>query len=378
MLENSLSKFRYFKDDPSQLNIDIADYDSSKASIKNNENLRNLLSSSAKVSKEIFPEISQSIKLVLEKLKIKNNFNFFVTANHIDTNASCISSPDLNSAEIILTSKLIELLNYDELKFIIGHEIAHFYFQHYLYPSPSSAKNRISYLTYLNFSRAAEISCDRIGLLASGILENSLKAMLKILTGLGEKHLKFNFSSYLDQLRELKEIKGNSDLIYSTHPTLLNRMQALIWFSMSNEYLNFIGSQNKSTYSLKHIDEKIDLSIKKIIGNELIELNKDIFSRCLMWGALGLFLADKNFNKKEQELFEKNFGKKNLDSIKSLIKISSPKSIADKINQTLNEASAFIKEDKNKLLKELEKISLIASGEKKEVEEVFIKFKKLI
>lgn len=378
MLENSLSKFRYFKDDPSQLNIDIADYDSSKASIKNNENLRNLLSSSAKVSKEIFPEISQSIKLVLEKLKIKNNFNFFVTANHIDTNASCISSPDLNSAEIILTSKLIELLNYDELKFIIGHEIAHFYFQHYLYPSPSSAKNRISYLTYLNFSRAAEISCDRIGLLASGILENSLKAMLKILTGLGEKHLKFNFSSYLDQLRELKEIKGNSDLIYSTHPTLLNRMQALIWFSMSNEYLNFIGSQNKSTYYLKHIDEKIDLSIKKIIGNELIELNKDIFSRCLMWGALGLFLADKNFNKKEQELFEKNFGKKNLDSIKSLIKISSPKSIADKINQTLNEASAFIKEDKNKLLKELEKISLIASGEKKEVEEVLIQFKKLI
>lgn len=378
MLENSLSKFRYFKDDPSQLNIDIADYDLSKASIKNNENLRNLLSSSAKVSKEIFPEISQSIKLVLEKLKIKNNFNFFVTANHIDTNASCISSPDLNSAEIILTSKLIELLNYDELKFIIGHEIAHFYFQHYLYPSPSSAKNRISYLTYLNFSRAAEISCDRIGLLASGILENSLKAMLKILTGLGEKHLKFNFSSYLDQLRELKEIKGNSDLIYSTHPTLLNRMQALIWFSMSNEYLNFIGSQNKSTYYLKHIDEKIDLSIKKIIGNELIELNKDIFSRCLMWGALGLFLADKNFNKKEQELFEKNFGKKNLDSIKSLIKISSPKSIADKINQTLNEASAFIKEDKNKLLKELEKISLIASGEKKEVEEVLIQFKKLI
>lgn len=378
MLENSLSKFRYFKDDPSQLNIDIADYNSSKASIKNNENLRNLLSSSAKVSKEIFPEISQSIKLVLEKLKIKNNFNFFVTANHIDTNASCISSPDLNSAEIILTSKLIELLNYDELKFIIGHEIAHFYFQHYLYPSPSSAKNRISYLTYLNFSRAAEISCDRIGLLASGILENSLKAMLKILTGLGEKHLKFNFSSYLDQLRELKEIKGNSDLIYSTHPTLLNRMQALIWFSMSNEYLNFIGSQNKSTYYLKHIDEKIDLSIKKIIGNELIELNKDIFSRCLMWGALGLFLADKNFNKKEQELFEKNFGKKNLDSIKSLIKISSPKSIADKINQTLNEASAFIKEDKNKLLKELEKISLIASGEKKEVEEVLIQFKKLI
>jgi hypothetical protein len=301
-----------------------------------------------------------------------------VTANHIDTNASCISSPDLNSAEIILTSKLIELLNYNELKYVIGHEIAHFYFQHHLYPSPSSAKNRISYLNYLNFSRAAEISCDRIGFLASENLDDVLKAMLKILTGLNEKHIKFNFSSYLDQLRELKEIKGNSNLINSTHPTLLNRMQALIWFSMSNEYLNFIGSKNKGIYSLKEIDTKIDFSIQKIVGDELIELNKDIFSRSLMWGALGLFLADKNFNKKEQELFEKNFGKKNLDSIKSLIKISSPKSITDKIHQILNEASVLIKEDKKKLLTELEKILSVASGEKKELEEVFNQFKKII
>jgi hypothetical protein len=378
MLENFLNQFRYFKDDPSQLNIDLAEHDPSKTSLKNYENLRDLLASSIKITKEIFPDISDSIEIVLNKLKIKNNFNFFVTANHIDTNASCISSPDLNSAEIILTSKLIELLNYNELKYVIGHEIAHFYFQHHLYPSPSSAKNRISYLNYLNFSRAAEISCDRIGFLASENLDDALRAMLKILTGLNEKHIKFNFSSYLDQLRELKEIKGNSNLINSTHPTLLNRMQALIWFSMSNEYLNFIGSKNKGIYSLKEIDTKIDLSIQKIVGDELIELNKDIFSRSLMWGALGLFLADKNFNKKEQELFEKNFGKKNLDSIKSLIKISSPKSIKDKIHQILNEASVLIKEDKNKLLTELEKISSVASGEKKELEEVFNQFKKLI
>jgi hypothetical protein len=378
MLENFLNQFRYFKDDPSQLNIDLADHDPSKTSLKNYENLRDLLASSIKITKEIFPDISESIEIVLNKLKIKNNFNFFVTANHIDTNASCILSPDLNSAEIILTSKLIELLNYNELKYVIGHEVAHFYFQHHLYPSPSRAQNRISYLNYLNFSRAAEISCDRIGFLASENLDDALRAMLKILTGLNEKHIKFNFSSYLDQLRELIEIKGNSNLINSTHPTLLNRMQALIWFSMSNEYLNFIGSKNKGIYSLKEIDTKIDLSIQKIVGDELLELNKDIFSRSLMWGALGLFLADKNFNKKEQELFEKNFGIKNLNSIKSLIKISSPQSITDKIYEVLNEASFLIKEDKNKLLKELEKISSVASGEKKDVEEVFTKFKKLI
>jgi len=42
--------------------------------------------------------------------------------------------------------------------------------------------------------------------------------MLKITSGLSDKYLKFNFSNYLDQLRELKEIKGDKNLLYSTHP----------------------------------------------------------------------------------------------------------------------------------------------------------------
>ena len=63
--------------------------------------------------------------------------------------------------------------------------------------------------------------------------------MLKISTGLSDEHISFNFSSYLDQLRELKELQGNSNLLYATHPTFLNRMQALIWFSMVMNTMNF-------------------------------------------------------------------------------------------------------------------------------------------
>ena len=36
--------------------------------------------------------------------------------------------------------------------------------------------------------------------------------MLKITSGLGGEHLKFNFSAYLDQLRELQEHKGDKNL----------------------------------------------------------------------------------------------------------------------------------------------------------------------
>jgi len=95
-------------------------------------------------------------------------------------------------------------------------EVSHFYYQHSLYPSPISAKTRIEQLNYLHLSRAAEISADRAGFLASGNLENSLRAMLKITSGLTDEHINFNYSSYLDQLRELKELipvkHGESDL----------------------------------------------------------------------------------------------------------------------------------------------------------------------
>ena len=49
-----------------------------------------------------------------------------------------------DSAEIILTSKLIELLNGEELESVIAHEIAHFY-QHALYPQASSSTTRVKH-----------------------------------------------------------------------------------------------------------------------------------------------------------------------------------------------------------------------------------------
>jgi len=365
---NVLDKFRYSKDDPSQLNISLKKDPYEKVSNNKTNNLNQLLSTSVKVSKEIFPNIYSAIENVFNRLKIKNNLNFFVTANHFQTQATCSAMPLGDSAEIILTSKLVELLNDQELESVISHEIAHFYYQHSLYPQSTNTKNRVEYLNLLNFSRAAEISADRIGFIGCGSLEASLRAMLKITSGLSEKHLKFNFSSYLDQLRELKEIKGDKNLMYSTHPNFLNRMQALIWFSMSNEYNEHFNTDKKGTFDLKNIDDKIHESIKRVIGDEVEYSNKEVVSRALMWGSINIFLSDKKFSKKEQEIFKKNFGDKNTESIISLIKISNLKSIQDKINNTLEDASKLLKKDKEKIINELSKLLKVADGDKKILE----------
>ena len=360
---NNLDKFRYSFDDPSQLNISLKKDPYEKATNQKSDNINQLLSTSVRVTKEIFPNINSAIENVFKRLKIENNLNFFVTANHFQTQASCSAMPLGDSAEIILTSKLIELLNGEELESVIAHEVAHFYYQHALYPQPNSSMNRVETLNLLNFSRAAEISADRIGFIGCGSLESSLRAMLKITSGLSDKHLKFNFSNYLDQLRELKEIKGDKNLMYSTHPNFLNRMQALIWFSMSNEYNQDLNSNKKGSFDLKTVDQKIDESIKKVIGDEVDYSNKDVVSRALMWGSIEIFLSDKKFSKKEQELFKKNFGEKRAQSMLSFMKMANPKSIQVKIDNTFKEASTLLKKDKENIVNELSKLIKVADGD---------------
>ena len=360
---NFLDRFRYRYDNLKELNTNNPKV---KKSINfNNPILKSLLSTSVKVTPEIFPKIDHSIKAVFEKLQLENNFNFFVTANHNQTQASCAMMPESDSAEIIITSRMIELLNEKELQYVLGHEISHHYYQHNIYPLPNQAKSKIELLKLLHLSRASEISADRAGFLGSGNIEHSLKAMLKITSGLGEDHLTFNFSSYLDQLRELKQIKGDQNQMYSTHPSFLNRMQALVWFSMSYEYHEYFETNKKGIYDLKTVDKKINESIKSVTGRELDISTKEIFSNALMWCSLKIFIADSKFTKKEQELFKKNFGEKSTVSILSLLKISNPKSIDGKINNALNEASNLLIDEREKLLRELSKLSSVAEGDKK-------------
>ena len=372
---NILDKFRYSKDNPAQLNIVLKDNPYQKRLESNKENLAKLLSTSVKVSKEIFPNIAAAIDNVFKRLKIQNNFSFFVTANHLQTQAMCSAMPLSDTAEIILTSKLVELLDDKELESIIAHEVAHFYYQHALYPEASKSKNRIEFLNLLNFSRAAEISADRVGFLGCGSLEHSLRAMLKLTSGLSDKHLKFNFSIYLDQLRELKEAKGDKNQLYSTHPNFLNRMQALIWFSMSNEYNEEFKTGKKGVYDLEKIDKKIDESIKRVTGNEVTISNKEVFSRSLMWGTLSIFIADKKFTKKEQEIFQKNFGEKSTVSMMSLIKISNSHLIENKIQNVFDDASKLLLDDKKRLYAELEKLLKVAQGDKEQLNAAMNKIK---
>ena len=374
---NFLDQFRYTFDNLSELSI-TKNQDTETKTSYNNPQLKSLLSTSVKVTPEIFPKVAEAIDQVFERLKLKNNFNFFITANHLQTQALCAMMPQSSNAEIIITSKMIDLLNGEELQSVIGHEVSHFYYQHSLYPNPNQARTKTEFLNLLHLSRAAEISADRAGFLGSGSLEYSLRSMLKITSGLGDQHLQFNFSAYLNQLRELTEIKGDQTQLYSTHPTFLNRMQALIWFSMSREYHQFFETNKKGVYDLKTVDQKINESIKKVTGNELDVSNKEIIEKALLWGALWIYLGDKKFSKQEQEKFSNRFGNKTTISILGLLNISNMPIIEKKVMLAYTEASTLLKSDREKITKELKEIYQDADEHSEDSKQNFEKLIKIL
>ena len=360
---NYLKQFKYSKDDPAEFDIN-PNLNKNDNKIFDDSHLSNLLSRSIRVEKEIFPTVGNAIEKVFKRLDLENEFNFFVTADNFQANAACSLMPSASKPDIIITSKLIELLSEEELQFIIGHEVAHYFYQHSLYPNLETASETNLKLNILNLNRSAEISADRVGFIASGSLEKSLRASLKLASGLSEKHLKFSFSTYLDQLREIESIGKSQSELWSTHPSFLIRIQALIWFSMSKEYHEYFDTKKKGVYDLKTIDSKIEKTIKKVVGDELENANKAIYDRARLWGSLKLFLVDNKFSKEEQAKFTELVGKEKANKAIGWLKLSNPNMLDKKVEEGFSEASKLLKSDRQNLGKDLEKAAKIAGGKK--------------
>lgn len=347
---NSLESFRYYKDDPKEFSFNLIP--KKQDDILHKKYLSNLLTNSIKVSKDIFPSIAKSIEQVFDQLKIENNFTFFVTSDHAQANAACSVMPFSSNPDIVLTSRLVELLTKDELKFVIGHEVAHYYYQHSLYPNHTTASGRVEALNMLNLSRGAEISADRIGFIACSSLENSLRAILKIASGLSEKHINFNFSAYLNQLKELETIGRSENELWSTHPNFLIRAKALVWFATSKEYKEFTSTKG-GTFSLKEIDKKINDTINKITGNEIEISNKEVYDRALIWGTLKILIKDGKLSKEAQEKFKGQFGEKKALGAISFLKTAKQNSLEKKVEEVFDQAKLLLKSERNKLMDEL-------------------------
>lgn len=141
-----------------------------------------------------------------------------------------------------LTSALVERMNDDELRFVLGHELGHLAFRHYrarlsaaAFGTDEAGASKAPALLVRrleSWDRLAEISADRAGLLVVGLrLDVAVSAFFKLSSGLGPEHLRFDVGAFLEQLADLEKLERRALLAEFSHPATPIRVRALQLFA---------------------------------------------------------------------------------------------------------------------------------------------------
>lgn len=137
--------------------------------------VRKLRAVGVTVSEKQFPHIHQAILEVCSQFQI-TKIPTVIVLNHSETNALAIHYA--NKHVIVLYSQLLEssLSNINELKFILGHEIAHLFFR-------KGFRSRFNIVMTPFYHAGREQTCDNVGLAASGDLNASITALRMLSAG---------------------------------------------------------------------------------------------------------------------------------------------------------------------------------------------------
>jgi Zn-dependent protease with chaperone function len=151
-----------------------------------------------------------------------------------------LSSPKV----VVLHSALLQVMDADELRFILGHELGHVRLGHTWLnslvggmagiPSPFVA-SAILAMAFLWWNRACEYSADRAGLLACGQPHKAISALVKLEAG--GAHTRADLERTLRRI-EAEDDHALADLgeALSTHPMMVRRIEELRRYATSAEY----------------------------------------------------------------------------------------------------------------------------------------------
>jgi len=150
-----------------------------------------------------------------------------------------------NPKTVVLFAELVEVMDAEELAFIIGHELGHVQLGHTtlntlvggLAGIPGDA--RLSFVLraiFRSWNRACEYSADRAGLLACGNVNKAVSALLKVASQ-GEARTSTDLSRVYQQLEAREShVGGEVAEFFQTHPLTFKRIRKLRGFAKSGAY----------------------------------------------------------------------------------------------------------------------------------------------
>jgi Zn-dependent protease with chaperone function len=147
---------------------------------------------------------------------------------------------------VVAYAGLFGIMDADELRFIIGHELGHVRLGHTWLnslvgglagiPSPYLAAV-VLYFAFRWWNRACEYSADRAGLLACGKPEKAASALIKLAGGAAALRSTQGWQQALHRIEaEDDHLENNLRELLSTHPMTVRHLDALHQYAASPEY----------------------------------------------------------------------------------------------------------------------------------------------
>lgn len=221
---------------------------------------------SVNVNANQYPEIHQIAKNQAKQLGITLPKIFIV--NDGETNA--FASKVFRGKYILLNSGIVDILlstdRTKELESIIGHELGHHAAGHL-----STLKKILlfpgKFIPFVGsaYSRACELTCDRIGFMLCGDSEASQRGLFALALGSSRLLKDGNMNAFVAQENEIPDIAAFFNKLYASHPRTTVRIREIALYSKTGRHSQLEHSGNLN--SILH---------QQPIANEIS--NDDLFS----------------------------------------------------------------------------------------------------
>lgn len=201
-----------------------------------------VLASQLRITAAVSPRLHGLLAEVQAALGFTDPIELFV-GQDAQINAGAIHALHPGRPHLLsLTSALVERMDDDELRFVLGHEVGHLGFEHYrarlagaAFGTDDDGEARVPPLLARrleSWDRLAELSADRAGLaVVGGRLDTVVRVFFKLQSGLGPEHLRFDVAAFLDQLGRLQAVERRDLLSIFSHPATPIRVRALQLFA---------------------------------------------------------------------------------------------------------------------------------------------------
>ncbi|MDP9000175.1 MAG: M48 family metallopeptidase [Myxococcota bacterium] len=234
-----------------------------------------LLGHAVKVSDRQFPRIHRITKTASDALQIATPQVFIV--NNPTFNAGTLGTNE--DSFIMVHSALVDQYSDDELLTVIGHECGHIHNAHVAYLTA------LHYLTYMagmflpwilqpalvalrTWSRRAEITCDRAGMLVVKDQSAAERAITKLAVGSRKLYEEFNVDAFLEQHAEGSQGIGKYMEVFATHPWLPKRVLAMRVFGESKLFQNAIAQPGQSQPATGLTMGEVDSRVASLLKGE--------------------------------------------------------------------------------------------------------------